>query len=150
VLDRGSHMSRQSAADVDAEGGFTLAAHGPGEYRLEIKLGLGGTPSEAWRVIARVELHDGVVPWRLDVATGSLRVVKSGEGRLPALVVVWKGPGGEEVQVQYPELEVAGARALFQRVPVGRVRLVPRGGQEQEGLELDVRAGEVTEVRWPR
>lgn len=150
VLDRGSKMTRQSAADVDTEGSFTLAAHGPGEYRLELKLGLDGTPSEAWRVLARVELHDGVVPWRLDVDTGSLRVVASGGERLPALTVVWKGPGGEEVQVQYPELENAGTRALFQRVPAGRVRLVPRGAQQQEEFELDVRAGELTELRWPR
>jgi hypothetical protein len=148
VLDRGPRTVRQSAAALDAEGTFQLSAHGPGEYRLELGFGIDGARNETWAVRTRVALAPGVLPWRLDLATGSLHVVGTRGVALPGLTAVWIGPDGTEVRVSYPELDTAAGEAFFQCVPAGTVRLGTHGAAPDESRECEVRAGFVSEVRW--
>jgi len=154
ALDRGQIFDLVSTTDLAADGSFTLEAAEPGTYRLRTELELAGGKLERWTVLDRVVLTADPAEWRLDVATGSLRVlpadVASSLGSFRAFVR-WAGAAEQRVFVHNPDYDASRGARLFPHVPAGTVQLVEDGTNGRRVLlECEVRAGETTEVRWPQ
>lgn len=135
-----------TAADIHADGSFTLTANEPGNYELRLALAF-EDGEETWDVVDTVALAAGVNPWKLELSTGSLRVLPVDANRP---LWTWNAPlvwdGGPEITVNAPQLEEPRGTRLYERVPVGRSSLLHA---ERLRLACVIRPGETTELRLP-
>lgn len=137
-------------AELVRDGSFLLAAYEPGRYRLRIDLEREGGPGlviDEW-----VDLARGDQDWRLTLRTGSIEL--TGEGAPLGGWLVWRSSD--------PARDLVVRRRVAPRMahaPAGTVHLVDGGLDERMHhagmlrasiLEVEVRAGERTELRRPR
>jgi hypothetical protein len=90
----------------------------------------------------------------LSVETGSLRLLPADEAH-PLWRVApraqWRGPGELQVVAEDPELDEERGTRLYRSLPAGKVTLLEEGGnQPPREIECEIRAGETTELVWPR
>ncbi|MBL8800743.1 MAG: sigma-70 family RNA polymerase sigma factor [Planctomycetes bacterium] len=131
-------------ARTDPRGDFEFALHHPGAYELRCdSLAEGGSRSE---VRQRVTLVRGATEFRLELPSALLSVVLDA-APAPAhelVAVVNTPPDGE--WTAYARFDAEGRARV--RIPAGRCRFAVEGVDQPE-LELDLRAGETREIRWP-
>jgi len=154
TLDRGSLATTISGTDLDEHGCFTLSAREAGAYWLRIDFELAGAHGQFWFVSDRVTLCAGAVPWRLSLRTGSLRLLPPDAAHplwdQPPRAL-WHGPGELLVVARNAELDEASGTRFYRRLPAGKIHLIEwRQEAPPRELECEIRAGETTEVVWPR
>jgi len=154
LLDPFDDSAWASVTKIGADGSFVLSAQTPRDYRLRLVHDIAGARGERWQVRDRVALQEGVVPWRLDVSTGSLRLLPADETRAlwnVSPTVRWAGPGDLRVFVDRAEIEEQRGARVYHCVPAGRITLLQANGDEAPlDLECEIHAGETTEVVWPQ
>lgn len=150
VLDDGYEWDADGEVRLADDGRFRLGLAQPGTKRLFLELAFPGCESE-WRVTDRVELHPGTRTWNLTPPTGALRLLPADPERAlqsgPELH--WLGEGELGIDVRYPTREEARGSLLYPRVPAGRVRFELPGETGPVPHEVEIRAGETSELRLP-
>jgi hypothetical protein len=88
----------------------------------------------------------------LDVETGAI-LVSPRDDACPSWSAIPRARWADRGELQltaFPRLDEETGSILFPCVPAGRVQLVETKDAREAVVECVVRAGETTEVRWPR
>lgn len=150
ILDEGNEWDADGEVRLGEDGRFWLGLAQPGTKRLFLELAFPDNESK-WRVTDRVELHPGTRTWNLSPPTGALRLLPADPERAltsgPELH--WLGAGELGIDVRFPTREEARGSLLYPRVPAGRVRFELPGEAGPVHHEVEIPAGETTELRLP-
>lgn len=150
ILDEGNEWDADGEVRLGDDGRFRLGLAQPGTKRLFLELAFPDSESE-WSVTDRVELRPGTRTWNLAPSLGALRLLPADPERAlqsgPELH--WLGEGELGIDIRYPTSEETRGSLLYPRVPAGRVRFELPGEAGPASHEVEIRAGETTELRLP-